>query len=271
MAFYVLDDNNNKVEAYDKEGVLAVLEQAIEAGSLAEITADSGFITKLKCCVGGDTHKIGFCTQAKYNELKANNQLIDGAYYFITDDTTAQDIDAALDALTERVTTLENNTASMQTQINTIKNSLQIISLDSETDIIYDSSQTTQPMVDLSSQITRSVNDIIGIGGVLAVTSDKGSFELFFTAFYNEYDNAYAKECLAVKFGSSSSSGVTSNFIDMFMFSLGITSGASSKKLRLSSILGNRILHTQAGSQSMNMSSHTISKVGVDTLRIYYK
>ena len=75
MGFYVLDENNNKVPAYDKEGVLALLAQAIEDGSLDSIVADSAFITKLKCCVGGGTYNIAFIDQAKYNELQTNNQL----------------------------------------------------------------------------------------------------------------------------------------------------------------------------------------------------
>lgn len=89
---YVLDDYNNKVDGYSKEEVLAVLEKAIADGSLEGITADSGFITKLKCCVGGDIHKVAFIPQAKYNELKANGQLINGCYYFITDETSVDDI-----------------------------------------------------------------------------------------------------------------------------------------------------------------------------------
>ena len=104
MAFYVLDENNNKVEAYDKEGVLAVLAQAIEDGSLDNITSDSAFISKIKCCVNGVSNNIAFITQAKYNELEANGELRENTYYYITDDTTCEDINAALEELNERIT-----------------------------------------------------------------------------------------------------------------------------------------------------------------------
>lgn len=108
MAFYVLDENNNKVEAYDKEGVLAVLEQAIENGSLEQITANSAFVTKLKCCVGGGTYKMAFITQEKYNDLKTNSQLSSGIFYWITDDTTCEEINNALTSINNNITSINN-------------------------------------------------------------------------------------------------------------------------------------------------------------------
>lgn len=108
MAFYVLDENNNKVEAYDKEGVLAVLEQAIENGSLEQITANSAFVTKLKCCVGGGTYKMAFITQEEYNELKTNSQLSSDTIYWITDDTTCEEINKALTSINNNITSINN-------------------------------------------------------------------------------------------------------------------------------------------------------------------
>lgn len=101
--YFVLDDNNNKVEAYDKEEVLALLEKAIADGSLAGITENSGFIKKIKCCVTGGTSRVAFVSQAKYNELQANNELIANCLYIITDDTTAEDMEAELAELAEKV------------------------------------------------------------------------------------------------------------------------------------------------------------------------
>lgn len=96
MEFFVIDENHNLIEAYDKEGVLAVLEQAIADGSLSGITADSGFISKLKCCVSNGTMRVAFVTQAKYNELQASGGLLADCIYYITDDTTVEDIDKKL-------------------------------------------------------------------------------------------------------------------------------------------------------------------------------
>ena len=108
---YVLDANNNRVEAYSKEEVLAVLNKAITDGTLANVVADAAFITKVKCCVGGGTHSFAFVTQAKYNELKAKAELLDNCYYFITDDTTADEFSRQLTQLTTAVENLRSGTA----------------------------------------------------------------------------------------------------------------------------------------------------------------
>ena len=108
MAKYVLDDNNNKVEAFDKEEVLAILAQAIADGSLDNITADSAFISKLKCCVTNGTVNVAFISNAKYNELEASGTLDEQTLYFITDDTTLDGIDEHLKALTKSLEELNN-------------------------------------------------------------------------------------------------------------------------------------------------------------------
>lgn len=118
--FYVLDENHNLIEAYDKEGVLAVLEQAIANGSLSGISADAGFVSKLKCCVGGATHPIAFVTQAKYNELQASGNLINNCIYYITDDTSAEDLDKALEELTAKVDALTQSMEDISTGVETV-------------------------------------------------------------------------------------------------------------------------------------------------------
>lgn len=101
--FYVLDEHHNLIEAYDKEGVLAVLAQAIADGSLSGITENSAFVSQLKCCVSGQANKVAFVTQAKFNEMKASDSLLANCLYFVTDDTTADDIDETLTELTDTV------------------------------------------------------------------------------------------------------------------------------------------------------------------------
>ena len=76
MALYVLDENNNKIEVTDQ--VLTAL------------------VEQVRCCVSGTPYKLAFVTQAKYNELVANNLLELNTRYEIIDDTTCEDIDAIL-------------------------------------------------------------------------------------------------------------------------------------------------------------------------------
>lgn len=109
--FYVLDNNNNKVEAFDKEGVLNAINTAIADGSLANLVADAAFISKLKCCVSGVTNKVAFVTQDKYNELFTSGGLIENCYYYITDDTTYSDI---VDKLNEIIDQVNSNSEALQ-------------------------------------------------------------------------------------------------------------------------------------------------------------
>lgn len=118
MAFYVLDENNNKIEAFDKEGVLALLNQAIQEGTLANILADSAFISKIKCCVSGASNNIAFVSQTTYNQMKEEGLVRANTWYFITDDTTAEDLSHELEILNAWC-------ESLQTLANTNKETLE--------------------------------------------------------------------------------------------------------------------------------------------------
>lgn len=111
--FYVLDDNNNKIEALDKEGVLAALEEAIANGSLESLVADSAFVTKLKCCITGGTTKMAFVTSAQYNELEAGGAIEKGVAYFITDDVTIDGMEEILADLNTYIQGVKNGRQSV--------------------------------------------------------------------------------------------------------------------------------------------------------------
>lgn len=124
MSYFVLDENNNRVEAYSKEEVLSVLAQAIADGSLSSITADAGFISKLKSYVDGGTFKIAFITQAKYNELVASNQLVSNCFYYITDDTTCEDIEASIETINDTLASLNTRIVAVNSEFTTFKNNV---------------------------------------------------------------------------------------------------------------------------------------------------
>lgn len=115
--FYVLDDNNNKIEALDKEGVLAALEEAIANGSLESLVADSAFVTKLKCCITGGTTKMAFVTSAQYNELEAGGAIEKGVAYFIIDDTTIDDIDVVVKNLNDTINGIETTVSLLSNKL----------------------------------------------------------------------------------------------------------------------------------------------------------
>ena len=97
--YYLLDENKNLVEGFDKEGFLGILEQAIENGDLEDIDEDSAVASKLRSTLNGSTHHIEFVTQAQYNQLVADEELVANTYYFITDDTTEEDIEEHLSTI----------------------------------------------------------------------------------------------------------------------------------------------------------------------------
>lgn len=96
MKYYLLDENKNLVEGFDKEGFLGLLEQAIELGTLENIDEDSAVASKLRSALNGSTHHIEFLTEAEYNQLVEDEELVANTYYFITDDTTAEDLEEAI-------------------------------------------------------------------------------------------------------------------------------------------------------------------------------
>ena len=124
MKYFVLDENKNVHEAYTKEDVLALLEQAIEDGDLSHIEEDSAFVTKIKSLISGGTYHIDFCTQAKYNELKAQGQLIANCYYFITDDNSLSNLEETVEEMQGDIDDLETNLQAEATTRETAVNGI---------------------------------------------------------------------------------------------------------------------------------------------------
>lgn len=90
---YVICSTNCKYEAYDKEEVLAVLQQAIDNQSLEGINSDAGFITKLKEMNASKKVKLWLGTQAEYAALETKET---DTLYIFTDDSTLEDLEAVV-------------------------------------------------------------------------------------------------------------------------------------------------------------------------------
>ena len=89
MKHIIDDQDKNKYEAYTKEEVLEVIQEAISSGELPEEI--NGLVLTFKNPVDNEGYKIAFCTEAKYSELEQGGQLEVNCYYFITDDSTFED------------------------------------------------------------------------------------------------------------------------------------------------------------------------------------
>lgn len=232
MPYYVLDENNNRQESYTKEEILSVLAQAIADGSLANISADAGFITKLKCCVSGTTVKEAFVTQAKYNELLASGSVESNTLYNIIDDTTIDDINETLKEQSESIEELTDKQQIMQF--------IDTTDLPSEV-TLYDGEYKE---VDLSSLMyaNKSYKDVIGFSGCLEINGIAGGF---FSSFYNYYALEAASFLVIITINS------TVYYVNVLM-------GINSKKhLYLRSI--------------KELNGQTISNVKISSIYIYYK
>lgn len=85
MALYVLDENKNRHEVDASDGLMT---------QVAE---------KIKGKADNKNHYISFITEAQYDALKQAGQLEVDHYYFITDDSTIDDLMDAYEALSQRV------------------------------------------------------------------------------------------------------------------------------------------------------------------------
>lgn len=102
--YYVLCADNCKFESMTKEQILSAIEQAVSTGEIKNV--DTGFVTKLKEQNANKALKFWVGTTAEYNALETK---IENCFYIITDDTTADDINAMFKGYSERITTLEAN------------------------------------------------------------------------------------------------------------------------------------------------------------------
>ena len=89
--YYLLDDSKNKIEVENIEGNLY-------RTILAKIHSD----------LNNKDYAIEFVTQAQYNQLEADGELVANTYYFITDDATAEDIEKFLNQLNNSVNDLSD-------------------------------------------------------------------------------------------------------------------------------------------------------------------
>ena len=118
---YVLDERNNKIEAYSKEEVLSLLAQVIADGSLENVVADAAFINKFKCCVTGGTNSLAFVSQAKYNELAASGGVKSNVLYIITNDDSGDEYIERLNELITAVNGLIDSHNELTVQHNELK------------------------------------------------------------------------------------------------------------------------------------------------------
>lgn len=106
--YYVMCGNNCKYEGMTKEQIMTAIESAISTGEIGDV--DTGFVTKIKEMNSGAGLSFWVGTQAEYNALdpKLNN-----CFYIITDDTTADDINKAIETMQKTLEEMKNPVAKI--------------------------------------------------------------------------------------------------------------------------------------------------------------
>lgn len=93
-------------ESMTKEQIFTAITQAVETGEIKDV--DTGFITRIKEQNKGVALYFWVGTQAEYNAIETK---INNCFYIVTDDSTEEDIEAAIAALTKSVETVEKRQA----------------------------------------------------------------------------------------------------------------------------------------------------------------
>ena len=101
--YYCFCGSNCKYETMTKEQILAAITQAVENGAVSDV--DTGFVTKVKELNRGSFVSFWVGTKAQYNALE---QHAENCFYVITDDTTQDDLRAAVDSILEKLEVMEN-------------------------------------------------------------------------------------------------------------------------------------------------------------------
>lgn len=92
-----------------REQIYALICAVIDGGTVGDV--DTGFVTTLKEINNGLGFRIWLGTQAEYEDLQANDLLEAGVLYLRSDDTSAEEIRAAIAALQAAATELQAKTA----------------------------------------------------------------------------------------------------------------------------------------------------------------
>ena len=152
------DVDKNKYEAYDKAEVLALIQEMAESGELPEEV--NGLVITLKNYIDNQAYKIAFCTQAKYNELEAAGSLETNCYYFITDDTSYDDIISTLNNLNGGLNEATDDIDDINEDITTINQRLDDLGFEEGSFTFTNASSTTASTNSIKKQGKRCIANL---------------------------------------------------------------------------------------------------------------
>lgn len=105
---YALCGTNCRYETLTKEQIITAIANAVQNGDIGDI--DAGFITTLKEQNAGEGLRFWVGTMAAYNAL---TEIADDMLYIITDDTTNDDIDNAINEIQDALDNIFNGISTV--------------------------------------------------------------------------------------------------------------------------------------------------------------
>lgn len=108
--YYVLRGDKALAESMTKEQILSAITQAVEGHEIHDV--DTGFVEKIKEQKSGANLKFWVGTTAEYNALAEHET---GCFYFLTDDTTHEDIEQEISDLQDDVEEIQQTLADQVT------------------------------------------------------------------------------------------------------------------------------------------------------------
>lgn len=106
--YYVIADDNCKIESMTKEQILAAITQAVESHSISDV--DTGFVTTLKERNAGNGLKFWVGTTAQYNALDPKEE---NCFYILSDDTELEDLEAEIQSIDTAVQAIQNKAGQL--------------------------------------------------------------------------------------------------------------------------------------------------------------
>lgn len=105
---YALCGDNCRHETLTKEDIITAIANAVQSGDIGDINA--GFITTIKEQNAGEGLRFWVGTMAAYNAL---TEIADDMLYIITDDTTNDDIDNAIEEIQDALDNITNGVSKV--------------------------------------------------------------------------------------------------------------------------------------------------------------
>lgn len=151
--YFVRGESKSNAESMTKEEIAAAIMNAIQSGTIGDI--DAGFITKIKELNNGKKLSFWVGTSAEFNALEQHEENV---LYIKTDDTSPEDISAALEQLTAKTTAHDAQFADMQEAVTALGQTIKVRAAKARAEWVFNEIpagglEDTGNLIDISEEV----------------------------------------------------------------------------------------------------------------------